>query len=153
MPSAPAFQPRSGAPRRAIARSRRRRRQPRRGRRRGRSTTRARRSRPRASRTRVPRERRGAGEHVRERGAGVGDRVDVEEDRARDMRLGELGPRVAAELRHVPRAVDHADVPPTQVGGEPLGGDERRGRAAHRMVLSVALWRCRVWISFRITSG
>ena len=83
----------------------------------------------------VPRERRGAGEHVRERGAGVGDHVDVEEDRARDVRLGELGPRVAAELRHVPRAVDHADVPPTQVGGEPLGGDERRGRAAHRMVL------------------
>ena len=76
----------------------------------------------------LAREFRGAREHVREGRASIGDRVDVEEDGARDVGFGELGARVAVELRHVPGAVDHPDGSPRQVLGEPLGRDEGRGQ-------------------------
>jgi hypothetical protein len=88
----------------------------------------------------APGEVRGARQHVRQGRRVVGDRVDVEEHRARDVRLSELGPRVALELRHVPGAIEHPDVALVEMLGEPLGRDERRrlGRArrrAHRTTL------------------
>src|SRR5439155_23884835 len=94
----------------------------------------------------------------RERRAGIGDRVDVEEGGARNVRLRELGARVTLELRHVPGAVDHPYVAPAQVGGEPVGRDERRGHwcssarghgAARRGIVSS---RRSVLMSFRMTS-
>src|SRR4029453_7041206 len=53
---------------------------------------------------------RGARQHVRQGRPVVGDRVDVEEHRAQDVRLSELGPRVTLELRHVPGAIEHPAV-------------------------------------------
>ena len=49
-----------------------------------------------------------ARQHVRKRARAVGNAVDVEERRARDMRLLELAPGIALELGHVPRPVQDA---------------------------------------------
>ena len=51
--------------------------------------------------------------------------VDVEEDRAGQVRLLELGARVALEVRQVEGGVHHLEVGLAQVGGQPLGADQR----------------------------
>lgn len=65
--------------------------------------------------------------HVRQRRAAVGDLVDVEEAGGGDVGGGVFGPRVAAGGRHVPGGVEHPQVGVAQMGGEPVGGDERPG--------------------------
>ena len=70
------------------------------------------------------------GQHVRQRDRVIGDRIDVEEQRARDVGLLELGPRVAAEMRQVEGGVDHLEIGLAQVRGEPSGGDQRVGEPA-----------------------
>ena len=54
----------------------------------------------------------------------VGDPVDVEEDRARNVRLLELATGIALELRHVPRAVHDPHPRIREVGGQPFGRDD-----------------------------
>jgi hypothetical protein len=56
----------------------------------------------------------------------VGVRVDVEEHRAGNVGGGELGARVALELRHVPGAVDDPHVATREISREPLRRDERQ---------------------------
>jgi hypothetical protein len=63
----------------------------------------------------------------------VGDGVDVKEDGPRDVRLLELGPGIALELRHVPAAVDDTEIRIVEVRGEPLGPDD--GVVHGRMIL------------------
>ena len=86
-----------------------------------------------AERAHRVREGLGVGQHVRQRVRVVGDGLDVEEDRAGHVDLLELGRRVALEMRQVERGVHHLQVRLAQMGGEPLGGDERiRQGRAHR---------------------
>lgn len=63
-------------------------------------------------------------QHVRQVRLVVRDVFNVEETRAGNPPLQELGARVAAEARHVPRPIEHDDV--REVGGEPFGGDQGR---------------------------
>jgi hypothetical protein len=88
------------------------------------------------------REVRGARQHVRQARRAIRDRVDIEEHRARHVRLRELGARVTLELRHVPGAVDDPDVALAEILGEPFGRHERpdlgpsRGRAHRTTAIS-----------------
>jgi len=69
----------------------------------------------------------------------VGDGVDVEESRARDMRGEELLLGVAFQRREVKRPVDDADLGLAQPRCEPFGGNEilACGRAGLGYVFSV----------------
>ena len=63
--------------------------------------------------------------HVRQVRALVGDLVDVEEPRARDMAGIVFGPGVAPHLGQVPRGVKNPQIGVFQMGGKPVGRDQR----------------------------
>src|SRR5262249_52241380 len=69
----------------------------------------------------------GRGQHVRQRTRGVGDLVDIEEHRARNVLIGEFRLRVALLCRQIERAVDDADVGRIDPFGQPLGADQGVG--------------------------
>jgi hypothetical protein len=58
---------------------------------------------------------------------GVGDLIDVEEHRARDMAGRELGLGIAPLRRQIPGAVDDPHIRRREMGGEPVGADQRVG--------------------------
>ena len=55
---------------------------------------------------------------MRKSGIEIGDRVDVKEDRARDMSELEFKRAEAAHVGQMPRAVDHAEIGVAELGGE-----------------------------------
>ena len=69
----------------------------------------------------------GRGQHVGKRRGVVGDAIDVEEHRPRNVPALELRARVAPELRHVPGAIDHAHVRRLEMLGEPRRGNQGVG--------------------------
>ena len=66
----------------------------------------------------------GRGQHMGQIGRGIGDAVDIEEDRAGDMAGEIFGLRVAAGTGHVPAGIDHDQIGIAQMLGQPLRGDE-----------------------------
>ncbi len=64
-------------------------------------------------------------EHVRGRIVRIGDLVDVEEDRAGDVRRLIFRPRVAAGAGQEQGRVDHAQVGRAQLGCQPVGRNQR----------------------------
>jgi hypothetical protein len=64
------------------------------------------------------------GQHMRQPGRDVGDDVDVEENRARNVALAELVGPDAPGQRQVPRAIDDGDPRIAKMGGQPIRADE-----------------------------
>ena len=64
---------------------------------------------------------------MRQVGGRIGDGVYIEELRAGNMPRKELGARVAAGRRHVPRRVEDNEIGRVETFGEPRGGHEKRG--------------------------
>ena len=73
---------------------------------------------------RLPRRPLGRGQHVRQVGVRIGDLVDVEEDRTRDVGGLEVVAALLALRGHVPGGVHHLRVGIGQMAREPLRGDE-----------------------------
>ena len=71
-----------------------------------------------------PSELSGTRQHVGCRIGGVADRIDVEEDRAGNMRLQIVFAAASVRRRHVQAAVDHGQVRFVEMFREPLGRDE-----------------------------
>src|SRR5208337_4181058 len=61
---------------------------------------------------------------MRKGGAEIGDRVDVEEHRARNMAEPEFGCAQASGVGQMPGAVDHPELGVAELGGELVGGAE-----------------------------
>jgi len=66
-----------------------------------------------------------ARQHMGQGVARIGDLVDVEIDRARNVRLGVFGLCVALHRRKVPGPIDHMNVGRGKVLGKPLGAYQR----------------------------
>ena len=64
------------------------------------------------------------GQHVRQAGRRVGDRVDVEEHRAGDVAEAKLLRAHASGRRQVPGPVDDSDLRLAEMGGQPIASDE-----------------------------
>ena len=60
----------------------------------------------------------------------IGQRVDIEEHRTRNMSSLEFRARVAPGLRQIPRCIGNAEVGLAEMHRKPIGGDER-ARAVH----------------------
>ena len=73
---------------------------------------------------------RGRGQHVRRRVRLVRDLGDVEEARAGDVRLGELGLRVAGRGGEEGGAIDDGEVVGAEMLGQPVGRNEIVHRAS-----------------------
>ena len=65
-----------------------------------------------------------ARQHVGKRARGIGEIVDIENLRPRNMAFQELGPGIALHGGQVPGGIDDGDVGRIQMGFEPFGGDE-----------------------------
>jgi hypothetical protein len=74
---------------------------------------------------------------VRQVGAGIGDAVDIEEDRAGNVAGEVVRLCVARGIGHVPAAIEHHDIGVAKMGGQPVGGDEW---IVHDASSGIALW-------------
>ena len=63
--------------------------------------------------------------HVRQRIFGVRNVIEVEKHRAGDMRGFIFRARIATQSGEEPARVDHAQVRRAEMGGKPVGGNER----------------------------
>jgi hypothetical protein len=77
-----------------------------------------------AERHHRPSELRRRGQHVRRRVGMVGQRVDIEEDRARNVRGAIFVSAAASRGRHVPARIDDAQVRIAEVVGKPIRGNQ-----------------------------
>ena len=62
---------------------------------------------------------------MRPRVIGIGDGVDIEEHRARNMRAEIIVRRQRQHAGHLVGGVDDLDFGIVETGGEPVGGDKR----------------------------
>src|SRR5690606_26380336 len=69
----------------------------------------------------------GRGEHVGQVGIGVGNAVDIEEDRAGNMPIQIFGLGIAGGIGHVPAGIDHDEAGIVQMVSQPGRRDEGRG--------------------------
>ena len=75
----------------------------------------------------------GVREHMRQRIGMIGDRVDVEPHRARDVRVEIVVLRQRQDARHLELRVDDLDAGIAEMGGEPFGGDKRIVGGGHML--------------------